>query len=98
MAKVVELCIGKFIKGSGTKDVLVETNLFGIKAVESVINDCCYNRSLRGFLIIEDALELMIWKTFWATTGKTVEHHKRALETLATLFVQKDWITFNQNY
>ena len=62
-----------------------------------MINACLYDRSLRGFLIIEYALELMIWKTFYVTNGKTVEHHQRALETLANLFVQKGSITINQN-
>ena len=57
MAQVVKLCIGKFIKGSGTEDTLVQTNQFGIKVVESVINGCRCDRSLRGFLIIEDALK-----------------------------------------
>ena len=34
MAKVVELCIGQFVKGSSTEDALVETNQFGVKVVE----------------------------------------------------------------
>ena len=40
----------------------------------------------------------MIWKTFWATTGKAVEDRKITLETLAIVFVQKDSVTINQNY
>ena len=98
MAKVVELCIGKFIKVSGTEDAQVEISQFGVKVVESDINGRYYDPSLRGFLITKDALELMIWKTFWATTGKAVEDHKKTLETFAIVFVQKAWMTINQNY
>lgn len=33
VAKVVELCIGKFFKGSSTENALVEINQFGVKVV-----------------------------------------------------------------
>lgn len=33
MAKVVELYIEKFFKGSSTEDAVVETNQFGVKVV-----------------------------------------------------------------
>ena len=32
-AKVVEHCIGKYPRGSGVEDALVETGVFGVKAV-----------------------------------------------------------------
>ena len=68
----------------------METNTFGVQILESVINGNHYDRSLRGFLIIEDALESMKWKAFWATSGKSLEHHKTALEAFSYSFEQND--------
>ena len=35
MAKCAQHCIGKYIKGTGLEDCLVETGIFGVKVMES---------------------------------------------------------------
>ena len=57
MAKCVLHCIGKYLNGYGLKDGLVETNIFGIKALASVIYVSNYARALRGIQILQCAIE-----------------------------------------
>ena len=63
-AKVVEHFIGKYLRGSGVEDALVETGVFGLKAVESIMNGSHYIRSLRGIIILADALNTLKWEAF----------------------------------
>ena len=46
MAKVAQHCAGKYIKGSGFEDALVENKVFVVKVMESVLNGKHYVRSL----------------------------------------------------
>ena len=48
MAKCVLHCIEKYLNGCGLEDGLVETNIFGIKVLESVISASHYVSALRG--------------------------------------------------
>ena len=70
-AKVVEHCIGKCLRGSRVEDALVETGVFGLKAVESLMNGSHYIRSLRGMIILADALNTLKWEAFWNTNDRT---------------------------
>ena len=63
MAKCAQHCIGKYIRGSGLEDSLLETSIFGIKVVEQFLNGTHYVRSLRGILIL--AIEKIKWHAFW---------------------------------
>ena len=47
--KCVQRCIGKNIKGTGLEDALVETGVFGVKVVESILAATNYVLSLTGF-------------------------------------------------
>ena len=40
MAKFVQHCIGKYIQGSGLDNTLLETQVFGKKVIEQVLNKC----------------------------------------------------------
>ena len=64
MTKGAQHSIGKLIKHRGLDDALVETGTFGIKITESVTSWSHYDRSVRGLLILEDALEVLKWKVF----------------------------------
>ena len=68
--KVVEHCIGKYLRGSGVEDALVETDVFGLKAVESMVNGSHYIRSLRSIIILADALNTLKWEAFWKTNDR----------------------------
>ena len=69
-AKVVEHCIGKYLRGSGVEDTLVETGVFVLKAVEFMMIGSHYVRSLRGILILADALNTLKWEAVWKTNDR----------------------------
>ena len=46
MAKCVQHCIGKYIRGTCLDDALVETQVFGKKVIEQVLNGTHCIRSL----------------------------------------------------
>ena len=56
----------KYIKGTGLEDALVETGVFGVKVMESIIGGTDYVRSLRGVQIrkMESFLEAARQKGF----------------------------------
>ena len=68
--KVVEHCIGKYLRGRGVEDALVETGVFGLKAVESIMNGSHYIRSLRGIIILADSLNTLKWEAFWKINNR----------------------------
>ena len=68
LVKAAEHCIGKYLKGSGIEDA---TGTFGIKVVESVLGGTHYVRSLRGLLIISEALTIMQWEAFWQSRDRS---------------------------
>ena len=39
--------------------------VFGVKTVEAVISGSHYIRSLRGFLMMFDIIDMLRWKAFW---------------------------------
>ena len=69
-ANVVEHCIGKYLRGSGMEDALIETGVFGSKAVESMMNGSHYIISLRGIMILADALNTLKWEAFQKTNDR----------------------------
>ena len=64
-AKYVQRYIGKYIKETGLEDALVESGVFEIKVMESVLAATNYVRSLRGIGIFSGAIELVKWNAFW---------------------------------
>ena len=72
MAKAAEHCIEKLVKGSGLDDALVETKVFGEKVLEQALSGNHYELSLRGYLILEDAIEIMKWKAFMEKCDESV--------------------------
>ena len=55
MWKCLEHCIGKYIK-----DALIEFKLIGKKTIEHVLNGTHHVRSLRGIIILSEAIEKRI--------------------------------------
>ena len=64
-AKCVQRCIGKFIKGTGLEDALLEAGVFGVKVMESILAETNYVRSLGGIQILSGAIQLVKWNAFW---------------------------------
>ena len=82
MAKVAQHSIGKLIKHTGLDDALMETRAFGIKIIESVTSGSHYDRSLRGLLILEDAVEALKWRAFWKHSKEVRERLKDQLKAI----------------
>ena len=70
-----EMCAtlyGKYIRGSGLDDALVETQVFGKKVIEQVLNGSHYIRSLRAILILVDSINRLKWDAFWENNKKKI--------------------------
>ena len=63
-AKCVQICIAKYIKETGLEDALVETGVFRVKVMESILAATNFVRSLRGIQILSCAIELVKWNAF----------------------------------
>ena len=83
MAKCGEHCIGKFVRGCGLEDGLLEKVIFGEKLLEAVLCGTNYVRALRGLLIIQYAIENVKWKAFWEKDN--IDDHAVALEDINKL-------------
>ena len=70
MTKVAQHSARKYIRDSGFEDALIETKIFGIKILETVFNGTHYIRSLRGLLIISEAIQSLQWEAFLVNTLK----------------------------
>ena len=85
MAKGLLHCIGKYTKGSGIEDALLETEVFGVNIVEQFLNGTHYVKSFRGLLILAEALDCMKWQAFWLSNDK--EKYSEAINQLTSLQV-----------
>ena len=59
----------QYIKGTGLKDALIEYKLIGKKTIEQVLNGT-QARSLRGIIILSEAIEKLKWDKFSKVYGK----------------------------
>ena len=64
MTKCVQHCIGKYIRGSGLDDALMETQEFLENVIEQVLNGTHYTRSLRAILILVDSINRLKWDAY----------------------------------
>ena len=64
MAKAVMHCVGKYFRGNGMEDAFVETETFGLKVAQSVMEGSHYVRAFRGLPIAAEAVESMKWDAF----------------------------------
>ena len=60
MAHIGLECIGKFLKCSGAESILVESSVFGVNTVDSVLSESNYVRSLKGQQLLKEALRRLI--------------------------------------
>ena len=86
MAKYVQHCIGKCIRGSGLDDAFVEIQVFEKKVIKQVLNDTNYIRSLRTILILVDSRNHLKWDAFWKNNEK--EKNKETLPLLETFYYE----------
>ena len=63
--KILLKCAGRYLRGSGIEDGLIETKIFGKLTLHSVMEGTHYVRSFQGILIVSDALNSLMWEGFW---------------------------------
>ena len=88
MGKCLEHCIGKYIKSTGLEDALIECELIGKKTIEQVFNGTHHARSLRGIIMLSEAIEKLTLDAFSKVYGKEkysniISLNKFALELLS---------------
>ena len=82
MAKCVLHCIRKYVKGCGLGDSFLETNIFGLKVLESVLSASNYVRALRGIQILQCSIEAV----------KMAGRKERKLLRLSSIDMEKDYL------
>ena len=88
--RVLLKCQGKYLRGSGVDDALIECSVFGKGVLETVLNGSHYVRSLTGMLIVEDIVMKLLWEEFW-------KHHKRTdYPVLNQLTILQNKLTSNE--
>ena len=94
MAKSAVHCVGKYLRGSGVEDAFVDTETFGLKVAQSVMEGSHYVRAFRCLLSAAEAVESMIWDAFWNVPNReeyTIE--QSALRELSSSLMEKDLFT-----
>ena len=81
MAQVVSGCLGKFFKGSWAELILVESGVFGVNIVDSVVDAKKYYRALKGVQLFKEALCRLEWKEFFKHDDNATKY-KEHLEHL----------------
>ena len=91
MAKCVLHCIGKFIKGSGLDDALIETGVFRSKIIEAVLAGTHYVRSFRGMLILSSTIfSLKLSAFFEIINDDEFNEINEKLKELSSYLSEKD--------
>ncbi len=76
-AKVLLKCAGRYLRGSGMEDGLIETEVFGKLTLNAVLEGTHYVRSFQGISIVSDVISSMMWEGFcvWLTQhGREVDN------------------------
>lgn len=63
--KILLKCAGRYLKGSGIDDGLIETQVFGKVTLNSVLEGNHYVRSFHGLMMVSDTLNSLAWEAFW---------------------------------
>ena len=94
MAKAAMHCVGKYLRGSGKEDAFVETETFGLKVAQSVIEGSHYVRAFRGLLIAAEAVESRKWDAFWNVHNRDqYTIGQNTLRELSSSLMEKDPFT-----
>jgi hypothetical protein len=83
MSKVVLGCLGKYLKESGAENILVESCVFGVNVVDSVLETRYYSRSLKGMQLLKEALCRLEWKEFFEQEGNATKYSEHLENVVA---------------
>lgn len=87
--KVVQSCIGKYLKHSGIENVFIEAGLFGMFVVDQVLSGSNYSRSVQGFNFLAEALRRIQFKEFF--TPERLQKYDQEIVTV--LLLQESFFT-----
>ncbi|KAH3869143.1 hypothetical protein DPMN_032303 [Dreissena polymorpha] len=65
LTKIFYGCIGKYLRNSGAETIFVENAVFGPNVVQSVLTGGNNVRSVKGFMLLGEALERLLWVEFF---------------------------------
>ena len=85
LEKIFIACCGKYLEESGIESVLVETTIYGISVVNSVMNGSNYIRGKRGMSLIAEALEHLQLPAFIESNSLNFEDTSKTLDTMQSL-------------
>ena len=83
MTKSALKCAGKYIRWSGAEDAFIETQIFGPKTLESVLNGGHYYCSFCGLSMLDEAIAKLKMEAFWEKHCR--ENFQAALNKLSSL-------------
>ena len=69
MAKILLGCLGKYLPGSGARNTWIENLVVGINVVQSVLGGTHKTRSLKGMLLLFEAMQRLQWCEFFKVYG-----------------------------
>ena len=69
ITKVLQACIGKYLKNSGIENIFIEIGLFGLNAIDQVLNGTHYARCVKGFTCLLEALRRLQIREFLNANG-----------------------------
>ncbi|OXU18367.1 hypothetical protein TSAR_009883 [Trichomalopsis sarcophagae] len=67
--KVLQTCIGKYLKNSGIENIFIETALFGINTVEQLMSGTNYARCVKGLTYLIESLRRLQLQEFFNEKG-----------------------------
>ena len=98
-AKWLQHSIGVYIKGSGLEESLRQARVFGVKIVDSVLDGTHYVRSLKGLLILANAIEKLKWSAFNQTVqSDSITAFESNMRGFHTAYLSKGWNTYKESY
>ena len=98
-AKCLQHSIRKYIRGSGLEESRRQTRVFGVKIVDSVLDGTHYMRSLKGLLILANAIEKLKWSVFTQTIqNDSITAFESNVRGLQAAYLRKDSNACKESY
>ena len=83
MANVVLGCLSNYLKESGAENNVVESCVFGVHVVDSVLEARNYSRPLKGMQFLKEALCWLEWKEFFEQEGNAIKYSEHLKHVVA---------------
>ena len=90
-AKCLQHSVGKYIRDFVLEESLHQTRIFGVKIVDSVLDGTHYVRSLKGLLILANAIEKLKCSAFTQTIqSDSITEFESNVRGLQAAYLTKD--------